>query len=160
MVLYRFKHMESVHCGIWAFHDHLLAIQKVTRQLFQDFIHFSIKILLVTGARSLLQSSDKTWSTEGGNRKPLQYSCCENSMDSMKRQKDMTPEDKLPGQEVSNMLLGKTRGQLLIAPERMKRMGQNRNNTQLWICLVVKVKSNIQRKILHRNLEYHIHKSR
>ena len=86
--------MESVHCGIWAFHDHLLAIQKVTRQLFQDFIHFSIKILLVTGARSLLQSSDKTWSTEGGNRKPLQYSCCENSMDSMKRQKDMTPEDE------------------------------------------------------------------
>ena len=81
-------------------------------------------------------------------------------MDSMKRQKDMTPEDKLPGQEVSNMLLGKTRGQLLIAPERMKRMGQNRNNTQLWICLVVKVKSNIQRKILHRNLEYYIHKSR
>lgn len=82
MVLYRFKHMESVHCGIWAFHDHLLAIQKVTRQLFQDFIHFSIKILLVTGARSLLQSSDKTWSTEG-NDKPLQHSRLENPMNTL-----------------------------------------------------------------------------
>ena len=86
MVLYRFKYMESVHCGIWAFHDHLLAIQKVPCQLFQHFIRFSIKILLVTATRSLLQSSDKMWSTEGWNRKPLQYSCCENSMDSMKRQ--------------------------------------------------------------------------
>ena len=28
-----------------------------------------------------------------------------------------------------------------IAPERMKRMDQSRKNAQLWICLVVKVKS-------------------
>ena len=28
--------------------------------------------------------------------KPLQYSCLENSMNSMKRQKDMTLEDELP----------------------------------------------------------------
>ena len=28
-----------------------------------------------------------------------------------------------------------------IAPEGMKRLSQSRNNTQLWICLVVKVKS-------------------
>ena len=32
-------------------------------------------------------------------------------------------------------------GQLLIAPERMKRLGQSRNGIQLWMCLVVKVKS-------------------
>ena len=31
--------------------------------------------------------------------------------------------------------------QLLIAPERMKRLSQRGNSTQLWICLVVKVKS-------------------
>ena len=40
------------------------------------------------------------------------------------------------------MLLRKSRGQLLIAPERMKRLDQSRNDTQLWMCLVVKVKSN------------------
>ena len=28
-----------------------------------------------------VMSSDKTWSTGGGNGKPLQYSCLENSMD-------------------------------------------------------------------------------
>ena len=62
-------------------------------------------------------------------------------MNNMKMQKDMTLEDETPGQKVSNMLLGKSRGQLLIAPERMKWLGQSRNNTQLCMCLVVKVKS-------------------
>ena len=36
---------------------------------------------------------------------------------------------------------GKSGGQLLIAPERMKWLGQSGNNAQLWMCLVVKVKS-------------------
>ena len=40
------------------------------------------------------ESSDKTWSTGGGNGKPLHHSCHKNPMNSMKRQKDMTPEDK------------------------------------------------------------------
>ena len=39
------------------------------------------------------------------------------------------------------MLLGKSRQQLLIVPERMKHLGQGRNDAQLWMCLVVKVKS-------------------
>ena len=39
------------------------------------------------------------------------------------------------------MLLGKSRGQLLVAPERMKQLGQSQNDAQLWMCLVVKVKS-------------------
>ena len=38
----------------------------------------------------------QTWSTEGGNGESLQYSCLENSMNSMKRQKDTTLEDELP----------------------------------------------------------------
>ena len=45
------------------------------------------------------------------------------------------------GQKVSNMLLGKNGGQLLIAPEKMKQLGQSRNYVQMWMCLVVKVKS-------------------
>ena len=40
------------------------------------------------------------------------------------------------------MRLGKNGGQLLIAPERMKWLGQSKNDAQLWMCLVVKVKSN------------------
>ena len=41
------------------------------------------------------ESSDKTWSTGEGNGKPLQYSCLENPMHSMKRQKDRTLKDEL-----------------------------------------------------------------
>ena len=44
----------------------------------------------------IVKSSDKTWSTGGGNGSPLQYSCCENSMNSMKMQKDMKMKEELP----------------------------------------------------------------
>ena len=36
------------------------------------------------------------WSTGERNGKPLQYSCLEKPMNSMKRQKDRTLKDKLP----------------------------------------------------------------
>ena len=36
------------------------------------------------------------WSTGEGDGKPLQYSCLENPMNSMKRQRDMTLKDELP----------------------------------------------------------------
>ena len=58
-------------------------------------------------------------------------------MNSMKRQKDMTPKMS-PQVSMSNMLLGNS-GE--IAPERMKRLSQRRNDAQLCLCLVVKVKS-------------------
>ena len=38
--------------------------------------------------RVMVESSDKMWSTGEGNGKPLQYSCLENPMTSMKRQND------------------------------------------------------------------------
>ena len=44
----------------------------------------------------MVESSDKMWSTGEGNGKPLQYSCLENPMYTMKRQKDMTLKDELP----------------------------------------------------------------
>ena len=44
----------------------------------------------------MVESSDKTWSIGEGNGKPLQYSCLENPMNSIKRQKDMTLKDELP----------------------------------------------------------------
>ena len=44
----------------------------------------------------MVESSDKTWFPGERNGKPLQYSCLENPMNSMKRQKDMTVKDKLP----------------------------------------------------------------
>ena len=44
----------------------------------------------------VVESSDKLWSTGEGNGKPLQYSCNDNPMNSMKRQKDRTLKDVLP----------------------------------------------------------------
>ena len=44
----------------------------------------------------MVESSDKMWSTGEGNDKILQYSCLENPMNSMKRQKDKTLTDELP----------------------------------------------------------------
>ena len=44
----------------------------------------------------MVESSDKTWSTGEGKGKPLQNSCLENPMNSMKSQKDRTLKDELP----------------------------------------------------------------
>ena len=45
----------------------------------------------------MVESSDKIWSTGEGKDKPLQYSCLENPMNGMKRQKYRTLKDELPG---------------------------------------------------------------
>ena len=43
----------------------------------------------------MVESYDKMWSTGEGDDKPLQYSCLENPMNSMKRQKDSTVKHEL-----------------------------------------------------------------
>ena len=43
-----------------------------------------------------MERSDRMWSTGEGNGKPLQYSCLENPMNSMKRQNDRILKEKLP----------------------------------------------------------------
>ena len=48
----------------------------------------------------MVESSDKMQSTGEGNGKLLQYSCLENPMNSMKRQKDMALEDETPPRSV------------------------------------------------------------
>ena len=44
----------------------------------------------------MVERSDRTWSTGEGNGKPFQYSCLENSMNSMKRQYDRILKEELP----------------------------------------------------------------
>ena len=44
----------------------------------------------------MVERSDRMWSTGEGNGKPLQYSCLENPMNSMKRQNDRILKDELP----------------------------------------------------------------
>ena len=75
-----------------------------------------------------VESWHKIWSTGEGDGKPLQYSCLQNPMNSMKREKDVTLKDELSMLEDTHMLLEKSRE---IAPERKKR--QSDNNIQLWM---------------------------
>ena len=93
--------------------------------------------------RVMVESSDKMWST--GEGKPFQYSCLENPMYSMKRQKDRTLKDELSRSVVAQYATGDEQKK---TSERMKGWNQSKNNTQLWMGLVIEagfnaVKSNI-----------------
>jgi len=44
----------------------------------------------------MVERSDRMWFTGEGNGKPLQYSCLENHMNSMKRQNDKILKEELP----------------------------------------------------------------
>ena len=83
----------------------------------------------------MMESSDETCSTRKENSKPLQYSCLENPVNSMKRQKDRTLKDDLPKS------VGPLENSGEITPERMKRQSQSKDNTQLWMGLVMEVYS-------------------
>ena len=68
-----------------------------------------------------------------------QYSCLENPMNSMKRQKDRTLKDELPrlvGAQYATEISGE------ITPERMMGWSQSKNNTQLWMRLMIETRFN------------------
>ena len=60
----------------------------------------SMKLSHARGAtqdgRVMVERSDRMWSTGEGNGKPLQYSCLENPINSMKRQNDRILKEELP----------------------------------------------------------------
>ena len=80
--------------------------------------------------RVMVERSDRMWSTGQGNGKPLQYSCLENPMNSIKRQNDRTLKDELP-RSVGVQLLLEVSGE--ITPDRMKRWSQSKSNAQLCV---------------------------
>ena len=80
--------------------------------------------------RFMVERSDRMWSTGEGNGIPLQYSCLENPMNSMKRQNDRILKEELSSLVGAWMLL-EISGE--ITPERMKGWSQSKNNTQLWM---------------------------
>ena len=60
----------------------------------------SMKLSHACGAaqdgRVMVERSERKWSTEEGNGKPLQYSCIENPINNMKRKNDRMLKEKLP----------------------------------------------------------------
>ena len=59
-------------------------------------------------------------------------------MNSKKRQKDMTLKDELPRSIGAQYA---TEEEQKNSSKEMKRLSQSGNNSQLWMCLVVKVKA-------------------
>ena len=96
----------------------------------------------------MVERSDGIWSTGEGNGKPLQYSCLENPMNSMKRQNDRILKQELPRSVGTQYATG----------------DQWRNNSRKNEGMKPKQKQypvvDVTRAILHRNLECQVHESR
>ena len=89
----------------------------------------------------MVESSEKMWSTGEGNGKPLQYSCLENPMNSMKRQKDGTLEDELPRSVGAQHVTGEerrnnSRRNEEMEPKRKQRPGVDAtgDGSKVWCC--------------------------
>ena len=78
----------------------------------------------------MVESSDKTRSTGEGNGKPLLYSCLENPMYSMKRQKDRTLKDELPRSVGAQYATGE---EWRNNTRKNEEKSQSKNNAQLWM---------------------------
>ena len=68
-----------------------------------------------------------------------QYSCLENPMNNMKKQKDRTLEDELPRSVGAQYATG---DQWRNNARKNEGMEPNKNNTQLWMGLVIEARSN------------------
>ena len=77
---------------------------------------------------NIVERADRMWSTGEGNGKPLQYSCLENPMNSIKRQKDKTLKDELCRSVGAQYATG---DQWRNNSRKKKGWSQSKNNTQL-----------------------------
>ena len=94
----------------------------------------SMKLSHALGAtqngRVMVESSDRMWSTREGNGKPLQYSCLENPMNSIKRQNDRILKEKLPRWVGAQYATG---DQWRNNSRKNEGMEPSKNNTQMWM---------------------------
>ena len=82
------------------------------------------------GGRVMVERSDRMWSSGEGNGKPLQYSCLENSMNNMKREKDRILKEELPRWVGAQYATG---DQWRNNSRKNEEMEPKKNNTQLWM---------------------------
>ena len=78
----------------------------------------------------MVERSDRMWSTGEGNGKPLQYSCLENPMNTIKRQNDRILKEELPRLVGAQYVTG---DQGRNNSRKNKGMELKQNNTQLWM---------------------------
>ena len=80
--------------------------------------------------RVMVERSDRMWSTGEGNGKPLQYSCLENPMNSIKRQNYRIPKEELPRSLGAQYATG---DQWRNNSRTNEQKEPKKNNTQLWM---------------------------
>ena len=68
----------------------------------------------------MVERSDRIWSTGEGNGKPLQYSCLEKLMNSVKRQNDTILKEELPRLVGAQYATGKKWGNNFRNKEKME----------------------------------------
>ena len=78
--------------------------------------------------RVMVERSDRIWSTGEGNGKPLQYSCLENPMNSMKGQNDRIPKEELS----RSVGAQNATGDQWRKNSRKNKETESKNNTHLW----------------------------
>ena len=103
----------------------------------------------------MVERSDRMWSTGEGNGKPLQHSCLENPMNSMKRQNDRILKEELPGSVGAQYATG---DQWRNNSRRNEVMEPKQN--QHPIVDVTGDRSKVLCCKQHRNLECQVHESR
>ena len=80
--------------------------------------------------RVMVERSDRMWSTGEGTGKPLQYSCLENPINSMKMQKDRILKEELPRSVGAQYATGEQRRN---NSRKNEEMEPKQNNTQRWM---------------------------
>ena len=78
----------------------------------------------------MVERSDRMWSTGEGNGKPLQYSCLEDPMNSMKRKNDGILKEELPRSVGAQHATG---DQWRNNSRKNEGMEPKQNDTQLWM---------------------------
>ena len=87
----------------------------------------------------MVERSDRMWPTGEGNGKPLQYSCLENPINSIKKQNDRILKEELPRLVGARYATG---DDWRNNSRKNERMEPKQNNTQLWMLLVIEARSN------------------
>ena len=85
-----------------------------------------------------MERSDRMWSTREGNGKPLQYSCLENPVNSMKRQNDRILKVELPRSVGAQYATGDPWRN---NSRKNEAMEPKQNNTQLCMLPVIEARS-------------------
>ena len=87
-------------------------------------------IRVFSNESTLVERSDRMWSTGEGNGKSLHYSCLENPMNSMKRQNDRILKEELPRSVDAQYAAG---DEWRNNSRKNEGMEPKQNKTQLWM---------------------------